>query len=62
MTRRRAVDLVEHATRGDEVGLGCGDLGVLAERDLYRRRRVDPTVVDVQVWSRDGLLCSYSSV
>ncbi|MBA3906674.1 MAG: hypothetical protein H0X35_08345 [Pseudonocardiales bacterium] len=56
------VDLVEHATRGGRQGLGVGDLSVLAERDLYRERRVDPRSVDVRVWSADRLLDSFSSI
>lgn len=53
-------DLVGHATRGSRQGLGTGDLSVLAERDLYRDRRVDPRSVDVRVWSADTLLESFS--
>lgn len=56
------LDLVEHATRGDKVGLGTGDLSVLAERDLYRRRRVDPRVVDVRIWSADRLLHTFAKL
>lgn len=53
-------DLVEHATRG-RGGLGTGDLSILAERDLYRRRRVDPRTVDVRIWSADALLNSFAA-
>jgi hypothetical protein len=54
-------DIVEHAVRGRQ-GLGTGDLSVLAERDLYRERRVDRRSVDVRVWSADQLLGSFSDV
>jgi hypothetical protein len=54
------LDLVEHATCGSRAGLGCGDLSVIAERDLYRRTRVDPRSVEVLVWSADGLLKQYT--
>ncbi|MGH3614572.1 MAG: hypothetical protein ACRDRK_18680 [Pseudonocardia sp.] len=54
-------DLVEHATRGRQ-GLGAGDLSVLAERDLYRRLRVDPKSVEVRVWSADRLLETFSQI
>jgi hypothetical protein len=53
-------DLVEHATRGRQGGLGTGDLSVLAERDLYRDRRVDRGSIDVRVWTTDAALGAYS--
>ncbi|MGI9003226.1 MAG: hypothetical protein ACR2GH_16480 [Pseudonocardia sp.] len=53
-------DLVEHATRGRS-GLGTGDLSVLAERDLYREKRVDPRYVEVCVWCSDQLLSNYAT-
>ena len=53
-------DLAEHATRGRSSGLGTGDMSILAERDLYRERRVDPRSVDVRVWSVDRLLASFA--
>lgn len=52
--------LVEHATLGNRGGLGTGDLSVLAERDLYRERRVDPRSVEVRVWSVDTLLDGFA--
>ena len=55
-------DLVEHATRGGRHGLGTGDLSVLAERDLYRDRRIDPHSVDVRVWSADRLLDTFAAL
>lgn len=54
-------DIVEHAMRGRQ-GLGAGDLSVLAERDLYRDRRVDSRSVDVRVWSADQLLSSFADI
>lgn len=54
------VDLIEHATRGRQGGLGAGDLSVLAERDLYRDRRVDRKSLDVRVWTTDAALAAYS--
>jgi hypothetical protein len=56
------VDLVDHATRGREGGLGTGDLSVLAERDLYRETRVDRQFVDVRVWSADRLLETWAEM
>lgn len=56
------LDLTEHATHGKGGGLGTGDLSVLAERDLYRERRVDQQSVDVRVWSTDRLLRTYSNL
>jgi hypothetical protein len=56
------VDLVDHATRGREGGLGTGDLSVLAERDLYRETRVDRKFVDVRVWSADRLLETWAGM
>lgn len=58
---RIGIDLVEHATRGRN-GLGTGDLSVLAERDVYREQRVDPSSVEVRVWCVDNLLRSFSAL
>lgn len=55
-------DLLGHAQGGDRVGLGAGDLSVLAERDLYREKRVDPRSVEVRVWSTDRLLATYADL
>jgi hypothetical protein len=56
------IDLVEHATRGKDGGLGAGDLSVLAERDLYRETRVDANYVDVRVWCSDRLLATWAQL
>jgi hypothetical protein len=56
------IDLVDHATRGGDGGLGTGDLSVLAERDLYRETRVDRQFVDVRVWSADRLLEAWAEM
>jgi hypothetical protein len=45
--------LVEHAVRG----LGCGDLSILVEREMYRERT---GISDVRVWTLDALLDSYA--
>jgi hypothetical protein len=45
--------LVEHAV----AGLGCGDLCVLAERDIYRMRTA---IDDVQIWTLDRGLAAYN--
>jgi hypothetical protein len=47
------VGLVDHAT----LGMGCGDLCVLAERAIYRRRT---GITDVRVWTIDKQLRSHS--
>lgn len=45
--------LVEHAVRG----LGCGDLSILVEREVYRART---GISDVRIWTLDALLDSYT--
>ena len=47
------ISLVEHAT----AGVGCGDLCVLVERDIYRART---GLQDVQVWTLDNPLAAHS--
>jgi len=45
--------LVEHAA----AGVGCGDLCVLAERDIYRKRTA---IDDVRIWTLDHGLEAYN--
>lgn len=45
--------LIDHAV----TGLGCGDLCVLAERDMYRKRTA---IQDVRIWTLDHQLASHN--
>ncbi len=45
--------LIEHAI----AKVGCGDLCVLAERDLYRKRTA---IQDVRIWTLDHQLASHN--
>ncbi len=45
--------LVEHAIRG----VGCGDLSILVEREIYRERT---GLSDVRIWTLDAKLAAHS--